>query len=111
MYTCRMSDVRQVFSVLSMEDGLKLQGELDSATVPLVADAFSSRSNGSPELTLEVSDLTFIDSAGLHAIITFARSREPDGTVKISGASPFLRRLFEITQVDRLPNLRIDVPA
>jgi anti-anti-sigma factor len=106
-----MSDVRQVFSVLSVQGGLKLEGELDSATVPLAVDAFASRTNGTPELTLEVSDLTFIDSAGLHAIITFARSREPDGTITISGASPFLLRLFEITQVDRLPNLRIDVRA
>jgi anti-anti-sigma factor len=102
-----MSDDRPLFTVQSDSNGgLRLQGELDSATVARLLEAFADK-DGVRDITVDVSDLTFIDSTGLHAIVELAQSREPDGTVTVTGVTPYLAKLFEIVHVDELPNLRV----
>ena len=102
-----MSDDRQLFSVVVTGDGcLALSGELDLLTVRDLNDALGTR-NGARDVTLDVSGLTFIDSSGLHAIVTFLRSRE-EGTVTLRGVSPELLRILEITQLTKLPRLLVD---
>lgn len=104
-----MSDDRQVFSASRVPDSstLRLVGELDAATVPHLVDALSAL-NGAGETTLDLTALTFIDSSGLHAIVDYARSRQPGGTVRLT-APPNVLRLFEITSsLEEVPNLRID---
>ncbi len=100
-----MSDDRQVFTVTSNGDGsLVLVGELDALTVRDLAEALATR-NGERHVTLDLSDLTFIDSHGLHAIVAFARGRE---TVTLTGVAPHIRRVFEITRLTELPGLQVD---
>lgn len=106
-----MSDDRQVFRATPTEDGkVTLSGELDVLTVTLLNDALAS-GNGAGHVTLDITDLTFIDSTGLHAIVAYARSREPDGTVTLTGAPQHIRRVFEITRLTELPNLQVDGAA
>ena len=106
-----MSDDRQVFKATPTEDGnLALSGELDALTVRHLNEALAVR-NGALHVTLDVSELTFIDSTGLHAIVSYVQSREPDGTVTLQGASPHIVRVFEITCLSDLPKLRIDGAA
>ena len=104
-----MSDDRQVFSTSRLADTstLQLAGEIDAATVPHLVDALATL-NGVTETTLDLTGLTFIDSSGVHAIVDYARSREPDGTVTLTDVSPTASRLFEITCLEEVPNLRID---
>ena len=102
-----MSDDRQVFSVtVAEDDSLALEGELDLLTVRDLNEVLATR-NGALNVTLDLSALTFIDSSGLHAIVTFLQSRDPDGTVTLRGVSPDLLRILEITHLTQLPNLRI----
>ena len=111
LYTCRMSDDRQVFRATPTGNGdLALSGELDALTVPDLNEVLSAR-NGARHVTLDLSELTFIDSTGLHAIVAYVRSREPDGTVTLTGASPHIVRVLEITRLTDLPKLRIDGAA
>ena len=93
--------------------GLKLAGELDAVTLPMLTELFDAQNgrNGRPNVVLDLSELTFIDSCGIHAIVSFARSREAIGTVTLTGSSAFLRKLFEITQIIEVPNLRVDGSA
>ena len=100
-----MSDDRQVFTVRANGDGsLVLVGELDALTVRDLAKALATR-NGARHVTLDLSDLTFIDSHGLHAIVAFAQARD---TVTLTGVAPHILRVFEITGLTELPGLRID---
>ncbi len=103
-----MSDDRQVFSAWRGPDNstLRVAGEVDAATAPRLVDALSTL-NGASETTLDLTALTFIDSSGLHAIVAYARSREPEGTVRLTAVSPDVSRLFEITCLEDVPNLRI----
>ena len=103
-----MSDDRQVFNTSPGRNGsdLALVGELDAATAPVLVDALRSL-NGERDVALDLSGLTFIDSSGLHALVTYARSRGPDGTLTLTYVSPYVMRLFEITHLVELPNLRV----
>jgi anti-anti-sigma factor len=56
---------------------------------------------------LDLSGLTFIDSTGLHAIVEFARSDCANGRLILEGPSPMLVRMFEITGLEKHPNLEI----
>jgi anti-sigma B factor antagonist len=103
-----MSDGRHLFTVSDLDgaEGLELVGELDAVAVPVLLAAFATQ-NGRPNVTLDLSGLTFIDSTGVHAIVRFARSRAAAGTVTLAGASPFIARVFEIIGIADVPNIVI----
>ena len=106
-----MSDDRQVFSVTVTEDGtLVLSGELDAVTVSDLNEAFALP-NGARHVKLDLTNLTFIDSTGLHALVAYVESREPDGTVELAGVSPHVQRVFEITWLTEHPKVRINGAA
>ena len=80
---------------------LRLRGELDLATVPL----FESKLKGAAEQAsvLDLSELTFIDVAGLQAVIAaeaHARTNHQDMTL-LDGCRP-VRKLFELTGNEHL---------
>ena len=59
------------------------------------------------QATLDISELTFIDSSGLHAIEEIARAQNGNGPLILTGASPTLARLLAITDLARHPGLEI----
>jgi len=62
------------------------------------------------QATLDLSELVFIDSSGLHAIEEIASRQNGNGPPLIlSGASPGVMRLLEITDLDRHPGLDVRV--
>ena len=52
-------------------------------------------------MTLDLAELTFIDSTGLHAIVDRANSANGDAPLVLRNVPPNVRRLFEITRLDR----------
>ena len=75
---------RQVFEISRLADGtgVKLAGDLDLHTAPeLTAALRALRKAG--DVCLDMTEVTFIDSSGLSAILSFARSREGDSKVLI----------------------------
>ena len=59
--------------------GLRLEGELDLATAPLLKEALGDLGS-EREVHLDLALLTFLDSSGLHVIAALARSF--DGMVR-----------------------------
>lgn len=54
-------------------------------------------------VVLDFSQLNFIDSMGLGALISLLRRvRTRQGDVKIAGLNPMVRSVFEITRLNRL---------
>jgi anti-sigma B factor antagonist len=78
---------------------VRLSGELDIATAPLLGELFTTAGSGSAvQVTLDVSGLGFIDVAGLTTILrerSAVRSRS--GDLAFSAPSPCVRRLLELT--------------
>jgi stage II sporulation protein AA (anti-sigma F factor antagonist) len=80
---------------------LRLIGELDLTTTPILADALSSLPS-SPEqpLLFDLSELTFLDSTGLNLLIRTAQSHA--GGVQLRSPTPNVRRVLELAGLGQL---------
>lgn len=77
-------------------------GELDAYTVSSFRDALG-RLASSPKLLIDMSDVPFVDSAGLGALIGgIRRTREAGGEVAVCCNRPTLVRLLHTTGFDRI---------
>jgi anti-anti-sigma factor len=84
--------------------GLRLVGELDMGSVPLLVEAFSA---GTGQAVLDVSELSFIDSSGIHALVDLAAQENGNGPLILQGALPHIIRLFELMKIGQNANLEI----
>lgn len=77
-------------------------GELDAYTVGQFRDALAELSTAS-RLLIDLSDVPFMDSSGLGALIGgIRRAREADGDVAVACSRPTLTRLLHTTGFDRI---------
>jgi anti-sigma B factor antagonist len=85
-----------LLTLIPLEDGVtgfRLVGELDLSSAPALTDALSElETDGS--VVLDLQELTFIDSSGIHAIFTQAAARE--GKLVLANPSPEIVRTLEI---------------
>jgi anti-anti-sigma factor len=83
----------------ALQDGavIKLIGELDLETAHVLEDTFV---NGPPgaEVSLDLSELTFMDSSGLRVLLGL---RNLYGQVVLINPSPPVERLLELTLAER----------
>jgi anti-sigma B factor antagonist len=78
---------------------MALSGELDMAAAPILRENLARlEDRGAATIMLDLGEVTFIDSTGVHEFVE-ARSRAQDNghRLRLSGASPAARRLFELT--------------
>lgn len=81
---------------------VRLSGELDILTARGLADALSEAACDSVAVILDLSDLTFMDSSGLHAILTaHARLAEASCRLVLVRGGRQVQRIFEITGTER----------
>ena len=77
-------------------------GELDAYTVGQFREALSELAS-KPKLLIDMSDVPFVDSAGLGALIGgIRRAREVGGDVAVCCNRPTLVRLLHTTGFDRI---------
>ena len=77
---------------------LRLRGEFDHRVASQFLEALEAVAAASPEeLVIDVSDLLFIDSSGLRALV---RAKAEVGSVVVTGAGPWMRRIFEVSGLD-----------
>lgn len=83
---------------------IALSGELDVATAPNLVDELTAVERDGPKaIMLDLRDLGFIDSTGLHALVAaHGRSQQNGHRFYIVGASPLTRRLCQITGTEFL---------
>jgi anti-sigma B factor antagonist len=83
---------------------LRVVGELDSYTAPTLRTcALDQITAGVSDVVIDLSEMTFIDSSGLNALVR-ARMRVEalGGSLRLRGPSPQTRKLLEITTVDQI---------
>jgi anti-anti-sigma factor len=75
------------------------RGEIDMASAPLLTKTFNSViDQGATVVVVDATDVTFVDSAGLRAIVTAAnRVSEAGGHLFIEGMSGAVRAVLEIS--------------
>jgi anti-anti-sigma factor len=80
---------------------LALQGELDLASAPLAAEELRRAEESHSLIVLDLQELTFMDSTGLHMALTADRRARAEGRrLVLVGVQPQVRRLLELTQCD-----------
>ncbi len=80
---------------------VEVAGEVDMATAPQLAEAVEGASDPCRRVVVDLSEVTFLDSSGLNALVTSRRSlaaRDVDLRV-ISPTDHVVRRVFEIAQL------------
>jgi anti-anti-sigma factor len=80
-------------------------GELDLAAVPVVeAQLTELTAAGFVHLVLDLSEVSFLDSSGLHLILTWdAKAREDGSSFELVPGPAPVQRIFDVTCVaDRL---------
>lgn len=83
---------------------VSLNGTCDLATAPELREALASINPPDViDVMLDVSDVDFMDSTGLGIVLGLLRRlREGGGSMKIAGAHGAVRRLLELTELDKV---------
>jgi len=87
-----------------------LENRLDS----YVAEAFKIHmkglvANGHLHIVLDLSDIGFVDSSGLGAIISTMIALRPQGQLMVCNAKDNVLSLFRLTRMDRVIPMKNDV--
>ena len=85
-------------------DGLivVVSGEVDLATAPLLTDAVdaATASDGAATVTVELSEVTFLDSSGIAALLKGRRVADERGRAyRVVGATGTVLEVLELTGV------------
>ena len=76
---------------------LAVQGRLDTLTAPELEEVFRESLGDAEELTLDFSELDYISSAGLRALVGAEREMRGKGGMKIVHANEIVNEVFEVT--------------
>ena len=94
-------------SRLADGSGLRLVGELDVATAPELAKALLDESLEGSSVILDLSELTFVDSCGMHVILSLASSMNGRGPLVVLDPTEPVTRVFEILGLDEHPAIEV----
>lgn len=82
----------------------KVFGEIDAFTAPMLKERLASvQKTADLQVELDLSEVVYIDSTGLGVFVGFYKGlQENGGYMKITGVNARLKRLFEITGLDKI---------
>jgi anti-anti-sigma factor len=83
-----------------------LSGELDMATVPTMEAAIAAAVAQGGPITLDLSELRFIDSSGVGAILK-ALASLPSGCIILHGVRDGIAKVIDLTGIERAENLHV----
>lgn len=88
-------------------------GSVDLATAPKMRDRISDVvGDGHLHLVVDLSETEFLDSTGLGALVgALKRLRLKDGEIRVVCTPGHIRRVFEITHLDRVFSLHESLDA
>jgi anti-sigma B factor antagonist len=95
------------FSVASLQTGadavtVKIAGELDLYTAPDVRDELAALPAEARRVAVDLTELTFVDSAGIAALLVAARRlRARGGVMTLVVEDPRVLRVLEVSGLDR----------
>ncbi len=92
-------DLQVLVSSNDSQHEVRLLGELDMSTASRLSDELVRlASAGASVVTLDLSDLAFIDSTGLSVLITGLKQlRQQGGDLALRSPTPGTRKVLEIT--------------
>lgn len=99
-----MLDIREVEDDDDGSAVLRVAGELDLSTAPMLRDELERLvSAGRTQIVIDVTDLEFIDSSGISVLV---RTYRRGGRLSLQNPRTSVRRPLEISGVHRYIDLR-----
>jgi anti-sigma B factor antagonist len=106
------------FDVTTIDEGdpvvvIAVHGQADLHTAPELRNAIAAAlDGGATGLVIDLSEATFIDSMTLGVLLgAVKRLRPSGGKVGVVCVDPHIRRIFEITLLDRVFSLHTSLEA
>jgi anti-sigma B factor antagonist len=84
---------------------------LDAVEAPSFRAAAADIGAPGGRLLLDLTEVEFVDSTGLGAVVSLMKSLGPTGEFCVAGARPAVMRLFALTRLDRVIRIYPDVEA
>lgn len=88
-----------LLTIVDTPKGCRLIGEVDATNAERLRDHIAGRAEPDRDFIVDCTELSFMDSSGVHAVLA-AAGRVGGGALVFRGCAPALRRLFEITGVE-----------
>ena len=76
---------------------IALEGRLDTTTAPDLEKELKTSLDGVTDLTLDLTNLDYISSAGLRVLLSAHKTMMKQGQMKVTNASEIVREVFEVT--------------
>ncbi|MGH2661528.1 MAG: STAS domain-containing protein [Actinomycetota bacterium] len=87
--------------------GLRLSGDIDASNVDQLETALAPEVQEDGDITLDVSELGFIGSAGIQVLVRTLINLEGRGRLIVVGAGATLKKLVGIMGLDGFPHLEL----
>jgi anti-anti-sigma factor len=83
---------------------IRVSGEIDHTTADRVAEAFEgAKQDAGAQVVLDLANVTFVDSAGLRALVGIERrARDRATTIRIASPPDHVRAVFRLSGLERL---------
>jgi anti-sigma B factor antagonist len=96
--------------ITATDEGFRLKGELDMATAGDLSELLKTAVEGKDPIVLDLSEVSFMDSSGLRALLEGAGLPKESGPVVILDPSPQVRRVLDISIPGGMPGLEVRPP-
>lgn len=84
---------------------VRLKGKLDSESAPELNAELASSLVGITELVIDMTELSYVSSAGLRVLLTARKQMNPRGKMVIRGARENIRDVLRFTGFTELMNV------
>ena len=76
---------------------IALEGRLDTTTAPDLEKELKTSLDGVTDLTLDLTNLDYISSAGLRVLLSTHKTMMKQGQMKVTNASDIVKEVFDVT--------------
>ena len=76
---------------------IAVSGRLDTTTAPELEECIKDSVEGIENLTLDLSELEYISSAGLRVLLAAQKIMTKQGSMKVTGVGEVVMEIFEVT--------------
>lgn len=84
---------------------IAVEGRLDTVTAPQLEADIKTSLDGITDLTLDLSNLEYISSAGLRVLLSAQKTMNKQGSMTVTGANDVIMEIFEVTGFVDLLNI------
>jgi anti-sigma B factor antagonist len=86
----------------------RVSGELDMDSAPRLEEALAPLIEASEHFVLDLGELTFIDSSGLHALVKLSTRMNGSAPLTLGNVPASVQRILDIVGLESLPGIVVE---